>query len=279
MINNKSMIGFVFTNYNNSNFTKNAIESILKHDEFNQAHIVIIDNNSDKEDIYKLHQLSTDYPQVMIIYNKINSGYFKGLNIGIEYIRNMEYKIEYLVIGNNDLVFPKEFIQMITCNISLLNKYPVVSPDIITLDGIHQNPHSIKGSSKFREIIYDFYHYNYYIAKLILFIAKITKSFTDREDEKSFKIAQTIHQGYGACYIIGPIFFIHFKKLFAPTFLMGEEFFLSYQLSKKQLQIYYEPSIKVYHHDHATVTKVPSKRFWEISKKSHKIYRQIKPIF
>lgn len=270
--------GFVFTNYNNSGFTKGAIKSIINNDILNETYIVIVDNNSEDTDIKQLNLIYSEYPQIKIFFNEKNIGYFKGLNIGIEHLRKHIPDIKYIIIGNNDLVFPKGFLDTIKNNELIFDQYAVISPDIITIDGVHQNPHSIKGSGKIRELIYDLYYCNYELAQIIQFVAKKTKRFTDRKDEESYEIAQIIHQGYGACYILGPVFFEHFENLFAPTFLMGEEYFLSYQLEEKQLQIYYDPSIKVEHHDHATVSKMPTKYFWEISKQSHKIYRKLRPI-
>ena len=99
---------------------------------------------------------------------------------------------------------------------------------------------------------------------LIGYLSNATKKITDRDDEEQFEVAQTIYQGYGACYILGPLFFENFDLLWAPTFLMGEKnFFLSKQLEKKGMKVYYEPSIKVNHHDHATMSKLPSKKALE----------------
>ncbi len=271
-------IGFVFTNYNNSHYTRDVIHSITLSKYYVDSYIVVVDNKSETDEIELLKIIERDYPSVKIIYNEENSGYFKGLNIGIEYLREKYSELNHLVIGNNDLFFPPDFIDTLYSNRSLFEKFPVISPDLLTLDGVHQNPHVIDKISKKREIIYDLYYSNYFLSVVIGYIAKITKRFTDRLDEEQFEIAQTIHQGYGACYILGPLFFEHFSLLWAPTFLMGEEFFLSKQLEKNGMKVYYEPSIKVNHHDHATMGKLPSKKLWKISKDSHKIYRKYNKI-
>jgi GT2 family glycosyltransferase len=67
--------------------------------------------------------------------------------------------------------------------------------------------------------------------------------------------------------------------LWAPTFLMYEEFFLSKQLADKGYKIFYEPSIKVIHLTHATTNNLPSKTKWLIARDSHKIYRKYVKIF
>lgn len=266
--------GFVFTNYNNSQYTKDVIHSLSINKNFDDCFIVIVDNKSEADDLDNLKKINIKYPSVKIIFNDENCGYFKGLNIGIKYLRDKYPDMNFITIGNNDLYFSLDYLDAIFEKRNLFDKYPIVSPDLITLDGVHQNPHVIYKISKSREIIYDLYYLNYYLSVLIGFFAKITKRFTDRTDEEQFEIAQTIHQGYGACYILGPLFFKNFSLLWAPTFLMGEEFFLSKQLEQKGMKVYYEPSIKVNHHDHATMGKLPSKKLWMISKDSHKIYRK-----
>lgn len=271
-------IGFVFTNYNNSAFTEDAIKSIGKVDNCN-FEIVVVDNASDKEDVKELRRIEKNNEYVKVLYNKENVGYFKGLNLGIHYIRNNFKDISVLVVGNNDVLFHEDFYDKLVEKQELLTKYPVISPNIITADGFPQNPHVIKEISKIREFVYDVYHFNYLFAKLILKLARLTHSFTDRKDEEQHDVAQEIHQGYGACYILSPKFFELFDELWSPTFLMYEEYFLSKQLLDKGFMTYYEPSIKLTHLMHATTDKLPGKLKWKFSKTSHKEYRKYVKVF
>ncbi|MCK5146215.1 glycosyltransferase family 2 protein [bacterium] len=273
-INIKNSVGFVFTNYNNTNITIQAIESIINLAGQFCPFIVIVDNNSRIFEQQRLEKFKEKFDNVKIIKNAKNLGYFPGLNIGIEFIRNNHPGIEIIVVGNNDLIFPSNFFMKLKQKQSLCKEYPVISPNIITLAGEHQNPHVIEKITFFREIIYDLFYFNYFFAKVIKYIASNTIFFTDRKDEKFHDVPQTIYQGYGACYILTPLFFRYFEKLWAPTFLMGEEFFLSLQLQQNSLAVFYEPTIVVHHNLHSTMVKVPSRELWEIAKKSHKIYRR-----
>lgn len=270
-------VGFVFTNFNNADFTINAINSLQENSD--NYSIVVVDNFSDDNDKEKLKSLENEIKNVKIIYNDKNVGYFKGLNIGINYLRQYDSQINCMVVGNNDVLFPNDFYKSLMQNINLFSKYPVISPDIITTDGFHQNPHVIKKISKIRELIYNLYHSNYFIAKLIIKFANITKKYTSRGDEKQYKIAQEIYQGYGACYILTSLFFENFKELDAPTFLMYEEYFLSLQLRNKGFKIYYEPTISINHLMHATTDKLPGKLKWKFSRDSHKLHRKTNKIF
>lgn len=266
-------MGFVFTNYNNTQYTEAIIKSIRETDACD-CPIIIVDNASESVHVNRLVSFCDDYKEVSLIENEENIGYFRGLNAGLYFGRERFPTIQYWVIGNNDLTFPENFKTQVSNAQVVLESYPVISPNIFTLDGVPQNPHVISGISKFREFVYDLYHLNYYVALAIQKVATITKPFTDRSDEQHHETAMEISQGYGACYILTPMFFENFDELWAPTFLMYEEFFLSLQLERQGLKTYYEPTIKVQHHWHATTSTLPKRLYWELSRKAHKEYRK-----
>ena len=99
--------------------------------------------------MFKLKKTEIEFNNLTVIYSSENVGYFKGLNIGIKYLRANYSNIDWMVIGNNDVLFPELFYMSILDKKLLLKKYPVISPNIITADGFHQNPHVIKKTSKF----------------------------------------------------------------------------------------------------------------------------------
>jgi len=272
-------LGYICTNYNNSHYTVQAVESLL--DSANDQHnvrVVVVDNCSTNENRDHLREMSHRYRQVEIVFNHENVGYFEGLNTGIRHFRSSHPDFNHFVIGNNDLLFPKHFCDSVVRSRDLLNTHPVVSPSITTTEGEHQNPHVVHKISKVREFVYDVFYSSYYVAKLIFFLAKLSKRITDRKDEQAFEDAQLIQQGHGSCYLIGPAFFEHVDELWAPTFLMGEEYFLSHQLSELGFQIYYNPSIHVIHCYHGSLKSVPSRVLWEYSKKAHHVYRKLNPL-
>lgn len=266
-------VGFIFTNYNNTQYTETIIKSIRETDASGSP-IIIVDNASKSVHVNRLVSFCESYEEVVLIKNEENIGYFSGLNTGIRFGRKHFSSVKYWVVGNNDLTFPENLkAQMLNVK-DVLERYPVISPNIFTLDGIPQNPHVISAISKIRELIYDIYHLNYYMALAIQKVASITKRFTDRSDEQHHETAMEIYQGYGACYILTPMFFENFEELWSPTFLMYEEYFLSLQLERRGFKTYYEPSIKVLHHWHATTATLPKKLYWGLSRDAHKEYRK-----
>jgi GT2 family glycosyltransferase len=264
-------IGIAVTNYNNSDLTDIFVKSVRMSAGIN-AHIVIVDNNSEDEEKQKLHLTRDKFDNIHCIFNKENKGYFPGLNDGIKHLLRIDEVYDAIIVGNNDLEFMSSFSHDLEKANDIIKKYPVICPNIVTLDGIHQNPHVVQPISKFRLLIWNLYFSNFLISRAIDLLAAVTRAFSARKDALDHGVAGPIFEGYGACYILTARFFEKFDALWAPTFLMGEEFFLAKQIQQSGGQLYYEPGITVLHRDHATVSKLPSKQFWKISRASHKIY-------
>ncbi len=272
------VIGFVCTNYNNSDFTVKAVQS-LNSESVHEYVIVVVDNNSEPDSVRQLRDLADSYRNVTLILNNENLGYFRGLNLGIRHLRKHHPTVDWMVVGNNDLEFPRNFADTVAACAKGLREYPVVSPDIVTIEGKHQNPHVIAGVSRARELVYDLYYSSYYLGLAIQKLARALPHVSERGDERAWQTARSIYQGHGACYLLGPRFFELFSELWAPTFMMSEEYFLSKQLSDVGQQVYYEPSIQVVHHWHGSLEKLPSRKRWNMARDAHREYRKYVKIF
>lgn len=264
-------LGYVCTNFNSSDVTVRAVKTLLAN-VGHEVHIVVVDNDSRSEERAVLETIRSATVDVLLLGK--NLGYFAGLNMGIRRLRESVPGIEWMVVGNNDLEFPPDFCAKLEAVAPEIARYPVVSPDIVTGDGEHQNPHVISHISKVREVFYDLYYSNYYLGLLVQMLAQTFQRLTDRSDEQQWQVARTIYQGHGSAYILGPRFFELFEELWAPTFLMSEEFFLSKQLSDVGEQVYYEPRISLRHMWHASFEGLPSRRRWEFARDAHRVYRR-----
>jgi GT2 family glycosyltransferase len=271
-------IAYVCTSYNNSAFTVTAVETLLK----NQGHdirIYVVDNASREEEVDILHQLSRNHPSVRLIASPVNVGYFAGLNLGIKAARAEDGACEWMIVGNNDLEFPESFCITVEQRASEYTAHSVISPDVVTLDGHHQNPHVIAGISPIREVFYDLYYSNYHLGLLIYKLAKIFPNATRRGDEDHWKTARLIHQGHGSVYLLTPKFFSQFEELWSPSFMMSEEFFLAVQLKRVGEQVFYSPVIRVVHHWHGSLQDVPSRRRWSMARDAHRESRKYASVF
>lgn len=266
-------IGFTFTNYNNSRLSIQAAQSIaISHGDCDYQ-IVLVDNASTEEERGILAAPGVLPPHCTVLWNTQNVGYFDGLNLGISALLEKSVHYDAIVIGNNDLVFESSFFEGMKHRTEVFARHSVVSPDIVTLDNEHQNPHVISGVSRFREIVWDLYFSSFWLSQLIGRAARLARTFASRKDHHLHAHEGPIYQGYGACYILTPRFFNTHHRLWSPGFVMGEEFYLARQLASQGEQMYYVPDIGVRHHDHATVAKLPSRRLWEMTRQYHSIYR------
>lgn len=269
-------LGYVCTNFNGSSVTQNAIHT-LRQINGHDIHIVVVDNASKANEVEAIKSYQDEKTTVICLDE--NLGYFAGLNAGISYLRKNKPDVEWMVVGNNDLEFPSDFCDKLETIIPEIEKYPVISPDIVTMDGHHQNPHVITHISKIRELFYDIYYSNYHVGLLVHALAKKFRRISDRSDEMQWETARLIYQGHGSAYILGPRFFEFFGELWAPTFLMSEEFFLSKQLSDQGMAIYYDPRVSVRHLWHGTLGDLPSRRRWEFARDAHRVYRRYVKVF
>lgn len=264
--------GLCVVNYNNFKHCISMIDSILNAESFS-GKVIIVDNNSSANDYQQLKSYSKELDFLKIIKLNRNIGYFRALNVGLIFL-SKEYNYDFYIIGNNDLIFPKDFFLKIQKKGNFFKDKFVISPDIITDDGCHQNPHVINKITKKREFVYDLYYSNFYLSRLIFYAASLFSKYTMRGDELSFRKEMYIYQGYGACYIITEKFMSTYHLLPQDTFLMYEEFFLAKLLNDDGNKIYYYPDISVIHNAHATTKCLPSKSKWLLAKESHKLYRK-----
>ena len=271
-------IGYVCTNYNNSSYTRAAIASLYAGSRPGDVRIVIVDNKSRDEDVASLEEIGREFPEVELLLNPDNVGYFPGLNIGIRHLRSRCPHIDHLVVGNNDLVFPTNFVETVQRHRDVFDAWAVIAPDIVRPDGLHQNPHVLYPISNVRRFIWNLYYVCYGAAFFIKHAAHATKRFTAREEtllgHDLHKSPGPIVLGFGACYILGPTFFHNFDWFYAPTFMMEEEFFLTEQLKSIGQAVYYDPRFVVFHHDHATTDLLPSRHLWRISRDAHRVYKR-----
>lgn len=272
-----TVVGFVCTNYGNTHYTRAAIASLHADESRGDVRVVVVDNHSTEPEVAALRAVAAEFPGVELVLNAENVGYFRGLNIGIRRMRHRFPEATVLVVGNNDLEFPAGFVATVQRERALFDEQAVVAPDLVTPDGVHQNPHVLRPISRARRLVWDLYFVHYWAAVAVRVAARLSRRFTVRPENVAgsmlYRTAGPVEQGYGACYLIGPEFFRHFDGFYAPTFLMQEEYFLYEQLGTIGQLTWYDPRFVVRHVGHATMGSLPGRRHWAISRDAHRTYK------
>jgi GT2 family glycosyltransferase len=255
-------IAFIAVNYNNSGFTLEYANSILSIDRNGwQADILIVDNASDTDDFTSLEKNLSLVDGVTLIRSTSNLGYFGGLNLGLEKLEKENYN--YILIGNNDLTFEKTFLSELN-HIHLTSDILVLAPDVVTVNGFHQNPLCAERMSMFRKWGLRLYYTNYYYGRFTYHVVQFLKK--QIKPNRKLMESRTIYMGIGAAYILTPEFFKHFPKLWDDVFLWSEEALLAGQIDSVKGKMLYCPGLIIHHAENTSVKKIPSRKTYEMAR-------------
>lgn len=262
---------FVAVVYNNYPDTADFINSISTQIE-PEKHVscFIVDNSDSSEVRDNLDRIPLAHPFVTILRPPCNVGYFGAFNYYLDH--NPVGRSEIVVLCNNDLVFSENFVETIGSR-HYADDVFVVCPDVVTLDGAHQNPHVLKPRTRLQRLKLDLYFSNYYVACGLRVLQRIFKPFLKSKRRKEPSQPGYLHMGIGACYVLLPSFFSKFRRLDFPHFLYGEEAYLTKQVHSAGGRLYYDPELKVQHKESATLSKLPKRTTYEFGRDGYWSYR------
>lgn len=136
MMANKT-IPIIVLNYNSSSDCRKCV-SYLKQQQGVDIEIILVDNCSKSDDLTALRSLSTE-ERCTLLENKENRGYNAGNNIGLRYAAEQGY--QYALIANPDMEFPQtDYLHKLLSVMDKNESVVVAGSDIVTPEGIHQNP-------------------------------------------------------------------------------------------------------------------------------------------
>ena len=251
-------ITFIILHYQNMEDTMGCVKSIRECIEYDEKAIVIVDNASSNGSGERLENLYKKTENIYVLKNKQNEGYAKGNNLGYQFAKR-ELKSDFIIILNNDT----EIRQSRFCNL-LIEKYNdtgyhVLGPDIVDLNGNHQNPHRMElvGEQKLKKVIRN--------RTLIICFMKVLRFLhltngvklleileqSGGNKEQKNELYKTEHRNIvlqGSCIVFSPAYVKENEEAFYPkTFLYFEEDILAHKCQKKGYETLYTPSVSILH--------------------------------
>lgn len=266
------VIYFVVVNFNNFSYTEKLCRSLIQQngkDTCFRIECIVVDNSNDKKDSNKLNDYCNNFDWIKVVTCPDNPGYFGGLNRGLLEVKESRY----VVIGNNDLEFQPDFCAKLMSN-SYKSSHFVICPDVVTIDGVHQNPHVLKRTNWLRRLKFDLYFSHYLIAILLTSISKLSKR-RDNTNSKLIDAACEISMGVGACYVLTTAFLDKINSLFFPGFLYGEEACLAWQVRDVGGVIWFDPDLVVKHAESVSCSLLPSRVAYEFGREAYWGYRHL----
>ncbi len=110
----------IVLNWNGRDDTLRCLTS-LKHLDYSNLEIVVVDNGSDDDSVFVIQRA---FPDIYIIETGVNLGYAGGNNVGIRWA--LARKTEYVLVLNNDTIVAPDFLKALCRNASILPKRSVI---------------------------------------------------------------------------------------------------------------------------------------------------------
>lgn len=230
-----SDISIITINYNQSELTKNFVDSVIKHTPLTVSYeIIIVDNCSKIEDYKNLKNILKEY-DVNIIRSKINTGFGGGNMFGVQFATG-----NYLAFINNDVLFIEDCLSSLKTFLKENKKIGVVTPQQLNIN---------------KEPVYTFDHFHG-IRKL-LFGTRFVELTSNKMKRRKIKYNSI----FSVDLVLGSFMFFN-KNSFneiggfdTNIFFYYEEMDLCYRLKKIGYSSFVNPTTS-YIHDEGRSTKV-----------------------
>lgn len=223
-------IAVVILNYNSAADCRKCVVS-LRQQEGVELEIVIVDNCSRAEEADAARSVAREQGCTFIAAGE-NRGYNAGNNVGLRHAAGLG--CEYALIANPDMEFPERgYVARLAAEMRQRPDVAVVGSDIVTPEGIHQNPMMRDGDwrSSFG-----------WIASFFRKKKADTYDFIDNYAESHYcsKVS-------GCCLLVRMDFMERIGYFDEQVFLYCEEAILSRQVEREDMKMYYIADARAIH--------------------------------
>lgn len=223
-------IAVVILNYNSAADCRKCVAS-LRQQESVELEIVIVDNCSRAEEADAARNLAREQGCTFIAAGE-NRGYNAGNNVGLRHAAGLG--CEYALIANPDMEFPERgYVARLAAEMRQRPDVAVVGSDIVTPEGIHQNPMMRDGDwrSSFGWI----------------------KSFFRKKKADTYDFIDNYAESHycskvsGCCLLVRMDFMERIGYFDERVFLYCEEAILSRQVEREGMKMYYIADARAIH--------------------------------
>lgn len=253
------MIVFLILHYIATKDTIECVESIRNTIKCHDYKVVVVDNGSPNNSFKELEQHFGENNDIDILHSDTNLGFAKGNNYGFKYAKE-KYKPQYIVMINNDTIISQgDFCDVLEDKYSKY-KYAVLGPDIVTKDGIHQNPWIREGFTYKQLRLFRMKQRLRIMLSYIGIDRYIYKKLHSNDVRKNVKIGNLLDVPlHGAALIFSEKYIETHDGLDARTFLYFEEEILRFHCKNEGLLMMYSSDLQIFHKEDVS-TKMANKR-------------------
>jgi GT2 family glycosyltransferase len=252
----------ICVNYRSSDAAIEFVGDLLAQDTIDRLEIVVVDNSASETAGLRLPY---QHPNVRILTPSSNLGYFGGADFGVQ---QLGAHPEWLAVSNPDVRMPgRRFFS------DLFSNHPsgaaaVVSPQIVSADGLDQNPFMPRRPSSVRMHLYKwlFRYHQSTLAYEILSAQKqrlrtlLGHGRNHRDLSTSELKPRRIYAPHGSFILFHRSYFEGGGTLRYGTFLFGEEFFVAETARRLGLDVVYDPRLRLIHQGRVSRGVLPDRK-------------------
>jgi GT2 family glycosyltransferase len=235
----------IVLNYNDYANTSKYIQAIKDYEIIKK--IVIVDNNSNDNNIDKLKLLASD--KIDVISSNKNGGYAYGNNFGLKYLDNTygEKYFDYVIISNPDISVEEQTIKECIDELEESTDIAVVAPRMYFVNGPAR-----RSAWKKRNFLRDVAN-STRITELLMYPIFKSGEYSKKNFEKNKLEVEAIA---GSFFVARHEYFRDVGYFDENTFLFFEEDMLSMKLKDKGYKILSLNNLKFIHYDSQTIGKI-----------------------
>lgn len=262
---------FIAVVFNTVKETRDLCLSLARQDPGDyELALVLVDNSDTEPGRAGVDALAAEFAFAEVLRPERNLGYFPAIS---QALQRFARGYDYVVAGNNDLVYDGNFCATLVAQ-CYGDDIMVVCPDVVTANGVHQNPHHKHRLSTLEKAYFDLYFLGYPIAWALTQARRLFSRRLSPTAEAGVEPAQIIDQGVGAVYVFVPHFLEKIDRaLYFPGFLYGEEACLSWQIRSVGGKTLFDPTLKVWHAESATLGQISERGTYGFARESYWKFR------
>jgi hypothetical protein len=236
---NKPKISLIILAYNGIDLTFDVLDCISKLNiEGMDIETIVVDNASKDDTVKRLDNYTLSNMEFKLIENSENLGFAEGNNVGIR--DAIKRGSDYVVLLNNDILFPENFIYELVKTIKKDPKIGIVSPKMYFAKGFEFHKDRYKENELGKVIWY---------AGGVIDKGNVYSEHrgVDEVDKGQYDIEEETDYGNGAAILISAKLIDEIGYLDKSLFLYWEDADFSQRAKSKGWKVIYTPNTFIWH--------------------------------